>query len=111
MNIDIEEIKLFIRSYIMNKTPGLLEILNSFSLRCYGIRILDLLFQYPEKFMELLMNYYKDIYTAKFTAQYLFVRPILVKVKRIDLEEKLVEILLKNSNEFRKTLKDLGLIV
>lgn len=103
----IENVKAFIRRHIASKTPGLFEILNTFSIKRYNTKILDLFFTSPEKLVELLMNYYKDSYTARFTLQYLFIRPLLVKFKKLDLEEKLVEIILNNPEEFKNLIKEL----
>ncbi|MEM4041005.1 MAG: hypothetical protein QXM83_04200, partial [Ignisphaera sp.] len=60
--------------------------------------------------VELLMNYYRDSYTAKFTLQYLFIRPLLVKIKKLDLEEKVVEMLLNDPKEFKKLLENLNIV-
>jgi len=110
MSTSAEELKTFIRRHIASKTPGLFEILNSFSMKRYGVKILDLFFTSPEKLVELLMNYYRDSYTAKFTLQYLFIRPLLVKIKKLDLEEKVVEMLLNDPKEFKKLLENLNIV-
>jgi hypothetical protein len=92
------DVKQFIKRYIRSMIPGYLEILNIYSMRIYGKDVIDLFFESPSKVYDILLQHYKDSFTADFAISRLFLRPISLKANNILLEESLLE-LIKNRKD------------
>jgi len=102
----LADVKQFMKRYIRSMIPGYLEILNIYSMRIYGKDIIDLFFESPSKVYDILLQHYKDSFTADFAISRLFLRPISLKANNILLEESLLE-LIKNRKD-DEVLKVIG---
>ncbi len=106
----MEALKLYIRRYINSVVPGYINILDSYSYERYGLSAIDLFLTDPYKLYEVLMDYYKDSFTADFTLQKLFLRPLAIKVGETLIEEKLLQLIKQGRiDEFREILKKIML--
>lgn len=108
---NIDELRKAVRDYIQLKSPGLYDALDYMCKQYLGESLLTLLFSNPSRVLHALIQHYGNEDTAYFIMEYLLLRPILLKLNRLDLELKLLETLSRDSigdEEFKNILRELG---
>jgi len=106
MSSDIESLKLHIRRYLNTVVPGYIHIIDSYSHRRYGLSAIDLFLTDPIKLYDVLMEYYRDSFTADFALQKFFLRPLAMRVGDTLLEERLLQVIKRGRvDEFKELLK------
>lgn len=106
--MDKAKVFFIIRRYMQSKVPGYFEIMEAYCRKMYGKSCIDLFIDEPEKFREVLVKRYgNDVYSIYFAVKYLFLRPILLELNKLDLEEDLATLLLNNPRKFNDILKQI----
>lgn len=97
--ITIEELKQYIIKYNNRRAPGLLALINAMVRR----NAVDFFFSNSSDLCTILMKHY-DTKTAYFIVEYAFVKPILIKLNRLDLEDDLMKLALRDKEAFKEML-------
>jgi hypothetical protein len=86
--------------------PGYFNVLDVLCRKLFSRSCVDLLIEEPEKLREILMNKHSnDVHPVYFVVKYLFLRPILIELDRLDAEEELATLFMQNPGKFREKLK------
>jgi hypothetical protein len=104
----LDRSKLFtaVRSYVDSHAPGYFNVLDVLCRKLFSRSCVDLLIEEPEKLREILMNKHSnDVHPVYFVVKYLFLRPILIELDRLDAEEELATLFMQNPGKFREKLK------
>jgi len=97
-----------VKRYMDSKAPGYFTSLDIFCRKFSGKSCIDLLIDEPDKLRDVLVNKLgNDIYTTYFIIKYLFLRPILIELDRLDVEEELATLFIQNPEKFREKLKQI----
>jgi len=101
----LDALKIYMRRYINSLVPGYINILDNYSYKKYGFSAIDLFFIDPIKLYDVLMDYYRDSFTADFALQKLFLRPLAIKSNNTLIEEKLLQLIKQGkTNEVKEIL-------
>jgi hypothetical protein len=100
--LDRSKLVSIVKRYMDSKAPGYFTSLDIFCRKFSGKSCIDLLIDEPDK-----LKLGNDIYTAYFIIKYLFLRPILIELDRLDVEEELATLFIQNPEKFREKLKQI----
>jgi len=103
MGLDVSELLSYAAKYLRERVPGLYELVNLLCLKRYGRKLSELLLSDPPKVYEVLLEHYRDEYTAAFVFTVLL-RPILIKLKMLDRESEVVEVAKRSAEKFKEIL-------
>ena len=98
---DVRELESALKRYLSTKALGVYQLLHASCLKMGCKQISILIFTDPEKLIKLLKSKYHDDTVVRFTLRVLILRPILIYLKILDMEEELVEQLYNNPEEFK----------
>lgn len=101
----------YITSYSSRVMPGLLNILNKVFIKRFNTDVISLFLEDPSKVYDTLIEVYKDKDTAIIIIAYLIVKPILIKLERLDLLDRAMTLAINDPEEFKKLLKSLNVDV
>jgi hypothetical protein len=102
------DIVLAIKRFIRSRSPGTFELLEGDCRRMFGRSCIDLFLYEPEKLREVLIRRYaNDVYSIYFTVKYLFLRPLLIELDRLDVEEEHATLFIRDIDRFRDALRKL----
>jgi hypothetical protein len=94
-----------IENYIRSRAPGYLEYLDIICKKLLGRGCADLFVDEPDKLRYILVDKLSnDIHTVYFIIKYLFLRPILIKLDKLDVEEELTSLFIQNPEKFKEKL-------
>lgn len=94
----------YIASYSSRVMPGLLNILTKVFIKRFNTDIVSLFLEDPGKVCDTLIEMYGDRDTAVTIISYLIVKPILIKLGRLDLLDRAVSLALKDPEGFKNYL-------
>lgn len=95
------ELESLLKRYLSSKALGVYQLLHAACIKMECKQISALIFTDPEKLVRLLKSKYHDDSVVRFTLRVLILRPILIYLQILDMEEELVELLYKNPEEFK----------
>jgi hypothetical protein len=97
-----------VKRYMDSKAPGYFNSLDISCRKFSSKSCIDLLIDEPDRLRDVLANKLgNNIYTAYFIIKHLFLRPILIKLDRLDVEEELATLFIQNPEKFREKLKQI----
>lgn len=105
--VNKDELVSYIRSYSYRVMPGLLNILNRFFITRYNSDIVSLFFDDPRKVYETLLSLYGSEDTVTLIIGYLLIKPMLIRLGRLDLTDKAIMLAMKNPEGLKEFLKSL----
>lgn len=105
------ELIAFIKEHVSTKAPGLLEMLDTITKARTGKSALELLFTSPTKLYQILAEHYMSSEAALFALANLFIRPLVLKIGKLELEDMLLKAAIEDDNRFKELLKSHGIEV
>ncbi len=105
--ISRDELISYLTSYSSRVMPGFLNILNKLFTKQFGTDMIDLFLNDPPKVYNTLLNMYGNEDTATLIIAYLLVKPILIRLERLDLMDKAIALATKDPDGFKKLLRSL----
>ncbi|MCC6046549.1 MAG: hypothetical protein LM572_07170 [Ignisphaera sp.] len=104
--MDRAKVFVIIKRFMQSRVPGYFEVLEAQCRKMFGKGCVDLLLDEPDKLRAVLMNKYGgDVTSTYFAVKHLFLRPLLMEVNKLDVEEELATCLLNNPQKFKEKLK------
>jgi len=104
--VDRGRVFVVVKRFMQSRVPGYFEVVEAHCRRLFGRSCVDLLLDEPDKLREVLMRKYaNDVNPVYFAIKYLFLRPILIEVNKLDIEEELATTLLNNPQQFKERLR------
>jgi hypothetical protein len=88
--------------------PGLLNVLNKYFVTQLNNDVVTLFLSDPRKVYETLRGLYGGEDTAILILNYLLVKPILVRLGRLDLADEVLTLAVNNPEGFKEMLRSLG---
>lgn len=105
LNEDLKmKIKLFYRDYLWNYAPGTYDTLNRICTRSTGKGFVELLFDNPSQLKKILRSKYPEEFSLRFFVKNIIVRPLLVKLQRLELLDWLTDLFIKDDYRFREEI-------
>ena len=83
------EIREYVRKYIMSRSPGMYILLSRVIMRELGADPAEAVIKKPRQLLEVLRNFYGDDMEAVFIFRSLFLKPLALLAGNPDLEEEL----------------------
>lgn len=105
--ISRDELISYLTSYSSRVMPGLLNVLNRFFIKQFGTDVINLFLNDSLKVYNTLLNIYGNEDTATLIIAYLLVKPILIRLGRLDLTDKAIVLATKDPDSFKKLLRSL----
>ncbi|WFO74975.1 hypothetical protein J4526_07850 [Desulfurococcaceae archaeon MEX13E-LK6-19] len=99
---------IYMKEYIAMKAPGLLEMLNTITRAKTGKNALELFLSSPTTLYKILSEHYMSPEAALFAMANLFIRPLVLKLGKLELEDALLKAATEDDNKFKEMLKSLG---
>ncbi len=106
--ISRDELISYVRSYSSRIMPGLLSILDRIFITKFNDDIISLFLSDPKKVYMTLLDLYGNEDTVVLIMNYLLIKPVLVKLNRLDLIDKAITLAMKNPEEFKELLRSLN---
>jgi hypothetical protein len=107
-DMDRSRVFVVVRRFMESRVPGYFEVVDMHCRKMFGRGCIDLFIEEPEKLREVLMNKYSnDVHPVYFAIKYLFLRPILLELNKLDVEEELATLFLQNPQKFRERLRQI----
>ncbi len=95
------ELESILKRYLSSKALGVYQLLHAACIKMQCKQISTLIFTDPEKLIKLIKSEYNDDDVVRFTLRVLILRPILIHLQILDMEEELIELLYKNPEKFK----------
>lgn len=108
LRVDRNELISYIRSYSSRVMPGLFNILNKTFITRHNSDIASLFLSDPKKVYETLLDLYGSEDTATLVMNYLLIKPMLIRLGRLDLTDKATMLVIKNPEEFKEMMRSIG---
>ncbi len=106
--IKLEVLIQYIKRYIRSRAMGLLEILDAIAKKRYSKSTIELLFTEPQRLLDIIAEHYSSREVALFVVSKLFIRPLVIKLNILELEDRLLEALANDPREFLALLRENG---
>ncbi len=106
--VDKDELISYVRSYSLRVMPGLLNILNKVFIARFGTDMVALFLNDSKKVYETLLSLYGNEDTVTLIMSYLLIKPMLIRLGRLDLVDKALTLAMKNSEGFKEMLRSLN---
>ncbi|MEM0348387.1 MAG: hypothetical protein QXV93_03475 [Zestosphaera sp.] len=107
IRVSRDELISYIRSYSSRVMPGLLNILNRIFITRYNSDIVSLFLSDPRKVYETLLSLYDNEDTVTLIMNYLLIKPMLIRLGRLDLTDRATMLAMKNPEGFKELLRSL----
>ncbi|MEM0473776.1 MAG: hypothetical protein QXS11_00585 [Zestosphaera sp.] len=107
IRVSRDELISYIRSYSSRVMPGLLNILNRIFITRYNSDIVSLFLNDPRKVYETLLSLYDNEDTVTLIMNYLLIKPMLIRLGRLDLTDRATMLAMKNPEGFKELLRSL----
>lgn len=107
LRVSRDELVSYIRSYSSRVMPGLLNILNRIFITRYSSDIVSLFLSDPKKVYETLLSLYGNEDTVTLIMNYLLIKPMLIRLGRLDLTDRATTLAMKNPEGFKELLRSL----
>lgn len=101
------KLKSFYKDYLWNYAPGTYELLERICVKEGGSSFIDLLFNDPGRLKNILSSHYSDEHSLKFFIQNIIIKPLLIKLERLEMLDALTSLFLKDSNKFKEEILSL----
>lgn len=108
LRISKDELILYVRSYSSRAMPGLINILNRVFISRFNNDIVTLFLNDSRKVYETLLSLYGSEDTVTLIINYLLIKPILIRLGRLDLIDKAIILATKKPEEFKDLLRSLN---
>jgi hypothetical protein len=108
LRVSKDELVSYVRSYSSRVMPGLMSILNKLFVAQLNSDMVTLFLSDPKKVYETLRGLYSSEDTAILILNYLLVKPILIRLGRLDLADEVLTLAMKNPEGFKEMLRSLG---
>jgi len=100
-------LKRWVVEYLGSIAPGFTRSLNKLCIDIYRVDCIDLLLDDPAKLRDLLLKY-NELKVVVFIVRDLLLRPILKKVGREYIGEKLLKTFIEDPNQFKKLIREIA---
>lgn len=107
IQFDRSRFKNIIKRLLNSKIPGLYESLEPLCMSKYKKECLDLFLDEPERFREILILRFKDQNFIYLLIRYSIIKPLLGELGKLDLEEKLTNVFINNTNQFKQIIENI----
>jgi len=108
LKISIQDLIIYVRRYVEENATGLLGMLNLYAKTMYGMDAITMFFNDFSKFLEILDEVYGSRDSSLLVLKLFFIRPVLIKLNRLDKLDEILSIIREKPTEFKKLLQDLG---
>lgn len=108
LRISRDELISYMKSYSSRVMPGLLNVLDRVFITQFNKDLVTLFLSDPGKVYVALLSLYGNEDTVMLIMSYLLIKPILVRLNRLDLIDKAITLAMKNPEEFKELLRSLG---
>ena len=108
LRVGKDELVSYVRSYSSRVMPGLMSILNKLFVAQLNSDMVTLFLSDPKKVYETLRGLYSSEDTAILILNYLLVKPILIRLGKLDLADEVLTLAMKNPEGFKEMLRSLG---
>lgn len=106
--ISSSELASYIRGYAARVAPGSLNLLDFLIKARFGVDAVTMFFKDSSTFFKVLEEVYDVKETALFMLVSVFIKPMLIKLNKLDVLNEAVSLAINDSSKFRKLLSDLG---
>ncbi|MEM2234653.1 MAG: hypothetical protein QW224_02825 [Desulfurococcaceae archaeon] len=106
-NFNLNELVKYVKNYIMQRSPGLMESLDMIAMFS-GINvssIVELFFKDPNTTFQLLVKHYGSMDTAIFIFTNFLVKPLLIRLNKLALLDRVVEAAIRDKEEFYRLIE------
>ena len=105
LNEDLKmEIKSFYRGYLWNYAPGTFDSINRICHKYAGKGFIELLLDDPSKLKKILSRRYPDDFSLRFFVKNIVIRPLLVKLQKLELLDWLTDLFMKDDYTFKEEI-------
>lgn len=95
------ELESILKRYLSSKALGVYQLLRASCIKMECRQISTLIFTDPQKLIKILKSEYNDDDVVRFILRVLILRPILIYLQILDMEEELVELFYKDPEKFK----------
>lgn len=104
---NLNELVKYVKNYIMQRSPGLMESLDMVAIfsgtNVSGI--VELFLKDPNRAFQLLVKHYGSVDTAIFIFTNFLVKPLLIRLNKLALLDRVVETAIKDKDEFYRLIE------
>jgi len=105
--VSFKELSDYIKEYIQLKAPGFYTLLDIAVFSRMRKHVEEAIFEDPVKVYRLLSNHYGNEDSALFVLTHFLIRPITIKLGKVDLEPELIKLATTDSSAFKEFISKL----
>lgn len=105
LNEDLKmKLKSFYHDYLWNYAPGTYDTLNRICHKYANMGFIDLLLEDPSKLKKIIKMRYPDDFSLRFFVKNIIIRPLLVKLQKLELIDWLTDLFMKDDYTFKEEI-------